>query len=68
MKTSSLLLAITSALTMTTAGVMVSRAIDVDSDAAGRLRLVANILPAAAIATIVIVQSGVILGELWSQS
>ena len=44
-----------SAVTVTVASVMAYRAIDVDSNASSRLRAVANVLPVAALANIVIV-------------
>jgi two-component system sensor kinase FixL len=49
------ILAIASAVTVTVASVMVYRAIDLDSDASSRLRIVGNLLPAAAVANIVTV-------------
>jgi PAS domain S-box-containing protein len=49
------ILALTSAFTVTVASVMVYRAIDVDSNASSRLRVVGNVLPVAALANIVIV-------------
>jgi PAS domain S-box-containing protein len=49
------ILAMASAVTVTVASVMVYRAIDIESDASSRLRVVANILPVAALANLVIV-------------
>ena len=48
------ILAAASAVTVTVASTMVYRAIDVDSEASSRLRVVGNILPIAAVANILI--------------
>jgi PAS domain S-box-containing protein len=49
------ILAVASAATVTVASVLVYRAIEVDSNASSRLRVIGNILPVAALANIVIV-------------